>query len=135
MQSYYRGYPRRRRWNGSRTIGFNGGRLWVARVDADPGAQVRLRIAARDVMLALEPPAEISATNLIYGHVAEIRSGPGPFCDIRLVCGGSILLARITRRSAERLRLTEGREVIAVIKAVSVNRRAGMAPALNRPVG
>ena len=114
---------------------FNGGRLWVARVDADPGAQVRLRIAARDVMLALEPPARISATNMIYGHVAEIRSGPGPYCDIRLVCGGSILLARITWRSAERLQLAEGREVIAVIKAVSVNRRAGAAPALNPPAG
>ena len=91
-------------------------------------AQVRLRIAARDVMLALEPLARISATNMIPGHVAEIHSGPGPFCDIRLVCGGTIVLARITRRSAERLGLRPGREVIAVIKAVSVNRRAGAAP-------
>jgi molybdate transport system ATP-binding protein len=94
---------------------------------------VRLRIAARDVMLALEPPARISATNMIQGRVAEIGSGPGPYCDIRLVCGGSILLARITRRSAERLGLGPGSAVIAVIKAVSVNRRAGAA-ALNSPV-
>ena len=111
-------------------LGFNGGRLWVARVEAEPGAQVRLRIAARDVMLALEPPAAISAINLIRGRVAGIASGPGPFCDIRLVCGGAILLARFTRRSAERLGLAEGREVIAVIKAVSVNRRARAAPVL-----
>ncbi|NIP77022.1 MAG: molybdenum ABC transporter ATP-binding protein, partial [Xanthomonadales bacterium] len=62
-------------------------------------------------------PQEISATNLIAGHVAEIRSGPGPYCDIRLICGGSALLARITRRSAERLALGPGREVIAVIKS------------------
>jgi molybdate transport system ATP-binding protein len=114
-------------------LGFNGGRLWVARIGADPGTQVRLRIAARDVMLALEPPARISATNMIQGRVAEIGSGPGPYCDIRLVCGGSILLARITRRSAERLGLGPGSAVIAVIKAVSVNRRAGAA-ALNSPV-
>jgi len=52
-----------------------------------------------------------------------------------MVCGGSILLARITRRSAERLGLRPGREVIAVIKAVSVNRRAGAATGLNRPAG
>jgi molybdate transport system ATP-binding protein len=116
-------------------LGFNGGRLWVAQIDADPGAQVRLRIAARDVVLALEPPARISATNLIPGHIAEIGSGPGPYCDVRLICGGSILLARITRRSAERLELYPGREVIAVIKAVSVNRRMGAAPALNPPAG
>ncbi|MHA1527643.1 MAG: molybdenum ABC transporter ATP-binding protein [Alphaproteobacteria bacterium] len=116
-------------------LGFDGGRFWVARIDADPGARMRLRIAARDVILALEPPARISATNMIPGQVAEIRSGPGPYCDIRMVCGGAILLARITRRSAERLGLGPGREVIAVIKAVSVNRRAGAATGLNPPAG
>jgi molybdate transport system ATP-binding protein len=116
-------------------LGFNGGRLWVARIDSDPGTQVRLRIAARDVILALQPPSHISATNMIHGQVTEILSGPGPYCDIRLICGGSILLARITRRSAERLGLVKGSEAIAVIKAVSVNRRAGPAPALSLPPG
>jgi molybdate transport system ATP-binding protein len=72
---------------------------------------------------------------MIRGAVAEIRSGPGPFCDIRLACGGATLLARITRRSAERLDLRPGREVIAVIKAVSVNRRAGAVIGLNPTAG
>ncbi|MGD8310778.1 MAG: molybdenum ABC transporter ATP-binding protein [Chromatiales bacterium] len=108
-------------------LGFNGGRLWVARIDADPGAQVRLRIAARDVMLALAPPQGVSANNMIYGHVAEVGLRTGPYCDVRLICGGSVLLARITRRSAERMGLVPGREVVAVIKAVSVNRQAGAA--------
>ena len=116
-------------------LGFNGGKLWVAQVSADPGAPVRLRIAARDVMLATRPPEGVSATNMIPGKIAEIRSGPGPYCDIRLDCRGSILLARITRRSAERLGLVSGREVIAVIKSVSVNRQAGAAPALSLPAG
>jgi molybdate transport system ATP-binding protein len=116
-------------------LGFNGGRLWVARIEADPGAPVRLRIAARDVMLAVERPAGISATNLIDGRVAAIASGPGPYCDIRLDCRGAILLARITRRSTERLGLAEGSDVIAVIKSVSVNRQPGAAPALNLPAG
>jgi molybdate transport system ATP-binding protein len=86
-------------------------------------------------VLALVPPQQISATNMIHGQVAEILSGPGPYCDIRLICGGSILLARITRRSADRLGLIPGREVIAVIKAVSVNRQAGAAMVLNLPGG
>jgi molybdate transport system ATP-binding protein len=113
--------------DGLTELGFNGGRLWVARVEADPGEQVRLRIAARDVMLALTPPPDVSAINMIYGHVAEVRAHPGTYCDVRLICGGSVLLARITRRSADRLGLIPGREVIAVIKAVSVNRQAGAA--------
>ena len=86
-------------------------------------------------MLAVERPSGISATNLIAGHVADITGGPGAYCDIRLVCGGSVLLARITRRSAEWLGLRAGREVIAVIKSVSVNRQPGAAPALNLPAG
>ncbi len=116
-------------------LGFNGGRLWVARIQGDPGTAVRLRIAARDVMLATSRPQGISATNLIAGRIAEIRSGPGAFCDVRLDCRGSILLARITRRSSERLGLSLGQEVVAVIKSVSVNRQAGAAPALNQPAG
>lgn len=38
MQSYYRGYPRRRRWNGNRTIGFNGGRRMPIDVHSDDEA-------------------------------------------------------------------------------------------------
>ena len=38
MQSYYRGYPRRRRWNGYRTIGFNGGRRMPIDVHSDDEA-------------------------------------------------------------------------------------------------
>jgi len=108
-------------------LGFNGGSLWVAQVAADPGTPVRLRIAARDVIVATERPAAVSATNHIAGLVAGINAGPGPYCDVRLACGSTVLLARITRRSAERLGLAPGREVIAVIKAFSVNRQPGAA--------
>ena len=47
----------------------------------------------------------------------------------------AFLLARITRRSAGRLGLGPGRAVIAVIKAVSVNRQAGAATTFTPPVG
>ena len=38
MQSYFRGYPRRRRWSGYRTIGFNGGRRMPIDVHSDDEA-------------------------------------------------------------------------------------------------
>ncbi len=38
MRSYYRGYPRRRRWNGYRPIGFNGGRRMPIDVQSDDEA-------------------------------------------------------------------------------------------------
>jgi molybdate transport system ATP-binding protein len=114
-------------------LGFDGGRLWVTHVAAGPGTPVRLRIAARDVMLATERPRGISAHNLIPGRVAEIHSGDGADCDVKLVCGGAVLLARITRRSVERLGLHPGAEAIAVIKAVSVNRQPAAAEGLSLP--
>ena len=40
MLSYYRGYPRLRRWHGSRTVGFNGGRRMPIDVQADDEAYV-----------------------------------------------------------------------------------------------
>ncbi len=38
MHGYYRGYPRRRRWNGYRPIGFNGGRRMPIDVQSDDEA-------------------------------------------------------------------------------------------------
>ena len=41
--------------------------------------------------------------------------------NVTLDCGGAALVARITRQSAAALELTPGRDVFAVIKAVSVS--------------
>ena len=38
MLSYYRGYPRRRRWSGYRPVGFNGGRRMPIDVKSDDEA-------------------------------------------------------------------------------------------------
>jgi molybdate transport system ATP-binding protein len=97
-----------------------GGRLLLPRVGAGPGARIRVRIAAQDVLLSTVPPEGLSALNVMACTIAALRQGEGPGVLAQLDCGGDVLLARITRRSAEALALRPGMPVFAVIKAVSV---------------
>ncbi|WP_163849282.1 molybdenum ABC transporter ATP-binding protein [Pseudooceanicola aestuarii] len=102
----------------------SGRRLLLPRVPGPPGQSLRVRIAAQDVMLATTRPQGISALNVWPAVISGLRSGAGPGVMVRLRAGDNILLARITRRSAEALTLAPGQEVFAVLKAVSVAREA-----------
>jgi molybdate transport system ATP-binding protein len=95
----------------------------VPQLSAPMGAPVRAYIRARDVMLSLRPPEEISALNVLAGRVAAITpSANGAQADVRLDCNGANLTARLTAKSVQRLALAPGRPVYAVIKSVSFER-------------
>ena len=96
------------------------GPLWLPRVDAAIGAALRVRIAAQDVMLAVQRPEGISALNILPATVVALRMGDGPGAMVQLRLGEDLLLARITRRSAMHLGLTVGSPVFAVLKTVAV---------------
>ena len=96
------------------------GPLWLPRVSAAPGASLRVRILAQDVMIATVRPEGISALNVLPATVTALRQGEGPGVLVQLSLAGAPILARITRRSAAALDLAPGREVFAVVKAVSV---------------
>jgi molybdate transport system ATP-binding protein len=106
------------------------GELRVPRLDLPAGATLRVRIRARDVMIALEPPAGLSALNVLPGTIAEIGAGDGPIVQLRLDCAGEALVARLTRRSVETLSLVPGKPVHAVIKSIAFDHHAfaGRAP-------
>lgn len=97
-----------------------GGPIWLPRVAALPGAVLRLRILAQDVMLATTRPSGISALNILSARVDDIRMGEGPGAIVRLRMGSEVLLARVTRRSVQALGLSAGAQVHAVLKSVSV---------------
>ena len=103
--------------------------VWkLPRLDAPVGARLRLRVRARDVMLAKSPPADLSALNILAGAVADIAAGDGPIVEIRLDCNGESLLARLTRYSVERLGLARGTPVYALVKSVALERRSLSGP-------
>lgn len=98
--------------------------LLLPRVPYAVGTEIRMRIAAQDVMIAKEKPTAISALNVLPARVSSMRQGTGPGVLVQLEAGGNRLLARITQRSAVSLNLQEGDAVFAVLKAVSVPRQA-----------
>jgi molybdate transport system ATP-binding protein len=87
-----------------------------------PGDSIRLRVRARDVSIALTRPQDVSLLNVLPGRVSTLTAGAASSCDLRLDIGGINLAARITRLSADRLKLAVGTEVYALIKAISLDR-------------
>jgi molybdate transport system ATP-binding protein len=106
--------------SGLTTLHSTAGDLHVARLDLPVASKVRVRIRARDVMIAASAPKDLSALNVLEGIVAEIGPTDGAAAELRLECHGTPLLARLTRHSIDRLGLTPGRRVYAVIKAVAI---------------
>lgn len=103
-------------------LAFASNRLWVPHVELPLGTDLRVRIRARDVSLALTRPAGTSILNILEGTVAELDAGTDrPQVDVRIDVGVP-LIARVTRRSAEALGLRPGARVFAMIKAVAVDR-------------
>jgi molybdate transport system ATP-binding protein len=104
------------------TLAFDGGTLTVTNVDALIGEPVRVRIRARDVSIALDAPSRISIQNVLQAKVVSIGAPVSGVVDVSLVVGGTALRSRVTKRAASQLALAPGREVYALIKAVSLDR-------------
>ncbi|CAN5797355.1 molybdenum ABC transporter ATP-binding protein [soil metagenome] len=109
--------------DGLSVVEASGGRLILPRIAAELGAPVRIRIRARDVILAAAPPSGISALNVLPVTIAEIGASDGGIVDLALVCGSDRILARITRRSLAALDLAPGRPCFAILKSIAVGRR------------
>ena len=103
---------------------FPGGELFTAEIDALPGERVRVRIAARDVALALTRPADSSFLNVLACSIVSVEAGDGASVNIQLDVGGAPLLARITRKSVSALGIVPGKRVHALVKAVAVDRHS-----------
>lgn len=94
--------------------------LFLPRVAASPGASLRIRIAAHDVILARTRPEGLSALNILSGIIQEIRPGGGPGAIVAIDTAAGRVLSRVTRRSAAAMGLAVGQDVHAVVKAVAV---------------
>jgi molybdate transport system ATP-binding protein len=98
-------------------------------LDLPIGTAVRIRVRARDVMIATARPDGLSALNVLSGVVRALDATADGLVEVGLDCGGVRLAARLTRKSIATLRLEPGREVYAVIKSVALDRDTlGRAP-------
>ncbi|EEB77246.1 molybdate ABC transporter, ATP-binding protein [marine gamma proteobacterium HTCC2148] len=101
-------------------ISVEGETLFVNHLDQPLGSQRRLRIPARDVSICLAKPEDSSILNILPVTIQEIETCHSARLLLRLALGEQHLLARITRKSAERLELQVGDKVFAQIKSVAL---------------
>jgi molybdate transport system ATP-binding protein len=102
-------------------IAAGGRRLLLPTLVATPGSVVRVRIPAREVALATEPPRSISVHNIVPGIVGSITPNPARrsvLVEVRI--DGSGLLARVTPDAIAALGLATGRPVFALVKSVAI---------------
>ncbi len=95
--------------------------LLVPLVDLAVGIQCRVRIPAREVILAGKPPEAISLHNIVQGTVRRIAQDTvrrTVVVEIALPSGA--LLSRVTPDAVVRLGLSQGSPVLALIKSTSI---------------
>ena len=107
---------------GLTVLGSGIGQWRVRRIDAPVGSPMRVRVRARDVIVATERPRGLSAVNIASGRIATIVPDGETDAVVSIDCGGQTILARVTRHSVQALGLEPGREVHAVVKAVTFDR-------------
>ena len=101
---------------------FGDGDIWVPGDFTSESVALRLRVAANDVSICRERPSESTILNVLRATVEDVRADDSATVIVRLRLGNQNLLARVTRRSLERLKLAEGDRVFAQVKTVTVRR-------------
>ncbi len=114
------------RARGLTRLAAGGAELLVPLADLAENAEVRVRVAAREVILAKPSLAplrdDISLHNVLPGTVrAVVADSPRAAMMVEIDIGGPILLARVTPDAVRKLALAPGATVLALVKSTSVD--------------
>ena len=102
-------------------LAFDGGALWTRDAGHALGQKVRVRVAARDVSVSLAALPDTSISNQLPGVVQTIVDDVQPSQAMALVRVGAVaMMARLTRRSVQRLQLQPGSAVWLQVKSVAL---------------
>src|SRR5690606_8016736 len=108
------------RWN-LLCVAFDGGRLWAGDNGLPLNTSVRVRVLARDVSLTTDEPQRSSIQNHLHGVVESVVQDSHPSQNlVRICCGRSVVLARVTRKAVDALDVRPGVAIWAHVKAVAV---------------
>ena len=99
---------------------FSGGELWVA--GRHESTSARLRISASDISLSRVAAESTTILNILPAVIEATSPETAATELVRLRLGDDILVARITRRSLQQLKLRTGDDVFVQIKSVTVRR-------------
>ena len=107
--------------HGLLALTFDGGTLLASDREISAGTKVRVRIAARDVILATSAPDGLSLHNVLPGTVSAVNDDPAlDSVVVQIAIEGVRLLAEVTRDAIGRLGIGVGTPLFALIKSVSI---------------
>jgi molybdate transport system ATP-binding protein len=102
-------------------LAFDGGTLLTPLRDIAIGRTVRVRVPAREVILATAPPEGLSLHNVLIGVVSAMHVPAGSdHAVVQIAVGGMLLLAEVTRDAVDRLGIAAGARIHALVKSVSI---------------
>ena len=112
-------------------------RCWPPIAHSARGTTVRVRIPAREVILATREPDGLSLHNALSGTVSALNADPAfDHVIVQIAIGRVFLLAEVTRDAIDRLGIGVGTRLYALIKSVSIGviaaRRERLKPPLSR---
>jgi molybdate transport system ATP-binding protein len=99
---------------------FDGGTLVAPAVGLEPAQRVRVRIPARDVILATRRPEGLSLHNTLAGTVSALHDSDAAHVIVQIAVGDVLLLAEVTRDAVITLGIVVGLPIHALIKSVSI---------------
>lgn len=83
-----------------------------------PGTTVTFSLRSNDILLALEPPSNISARNILEATVQDIQiSGSRVFVSVDI---GAMLTVEITQNTLQTLHIESGQQLHVIIKSTSI---------------
>ncbi len=102
-------------------ITFGGGTLWASDPGLAIGQAVRVRILARDVSLARSPQQDSTLQNRLQGQIVSIDADAHPAqALVRVRCGETLVLARVTFKALRQLDMQVGSAVWCQVKSVAL---------------
>jgi molybdate transport system ATP-binding protein len=107
---------------------FGGGLLLAPARNIAANTAVRVRIPAREIVLATTAPAGLSLHNVLAGAVMAVHIDTAfEGVIVQLAVGNSVMLAEVTRDAIGRLGIGVGQRLHVLIKSVSVELQASNA--------
>ncbi|MBF0196159.1 MAG: molybdenum ABC transporter ATP-binding protein [Planctomycetes bacterium] len=94
--------------------------LYTSLKEIPIGNTIRVRIPARNVSISLKESHDTSILNSFPAKIDHIISDNKTYCTVKLIVDEMPFLARITHKSVDNLKLSEGMEVYADIKSITL---------------
>ncbi len=107
--------------DGMTTLGVGRQQIRVPGLPQTLGAHSRIRVQARDVVIATQPASNLSIRNTLEGKLLDIDFDGETNVELLLDVDSQHLRARITKDALDDLALSEGMTVFALIKSVALD--------------